>query len=468
MRTLTIVAMILCMVQSSNSQENQALSPIIFIYDASGSMWGQIEGKSKMEIASTVLSDAVNKLPDNQQIGLVAYGHRNEGDCKDVEFLAEVAQGNKSRINESLKKIKPLGKTPLAYSATLVIDKLRQSKMKSTIILITDGIESCDGSICDVIKSAKEEGIDFRLHIVGFGLKAGETEQLRCAAEAGDGKYYDAADAGNLTAALSEATNETVDALIDNFSVFVVKNGVPIDAMVQSYKAGTTIASDGVRTYQDTGFMHLPAGKYDFKVTPLENSRVKPIVISNIESFDDKIAHKTVSFDGAKIQVTTLNNGEGWDAAVKIINKSDGIVAAQGRTYGKPKILEINPGVYNVEVQAMVIQGIDIKKTIENIEVEAGETKEVEHNYKTGIVMIGAVNSSGLVDALVNFVETTSNNNVAAARTYTSESTNPRKFILNPGTYRVEIMATGKYGGKKETISINLKENETVEKIIQF
>jgi Ca-activated chloride channel family protein len=71
-----------------------------------------------------------------------------------------------------------------------------------------------------------------------------------------------------------------------------------------------------------------------------------------------------------------------------------------------------------------------------------------------------------LVDALVNFVETTSNNNVAAARTYTSESTNPRKFILNPGTYRVEIMATGKYGGKKENITINLKENETVEKII--
>ncbi len=468
MRTLTIVAMILCMVQSSNSQENQALSPIIFIYDASGSMWGQIEGKSKMEIASTVLSDAVNNLPDNQQIGLLAYGHRTEGDCKDVEFLAEVAQGNKSKINESLKKIKPLGKTPLAYSATLVIDKLRQSKMKSTIILITDGIESCDGNICDVIKAAKAEGIDFRLHIVGFGLKAGETEQLKCAAEAGDGKYFNAADAGNLTAALSEATNETVDALADNFSVFVVKNGVPIDAMVQSYKAGTTIESDGVRTYQDTGFMHLPAGKYDFKVTPLENSRVKPITITNIESFDDKIAHKTVSFDGAKIQVTTLNNGEGWDAAVKIINKSDGKVAAQGRTYGKPKILEINPGVYNVEVQAMVIQGIDIKKTIENIEVEAGETKEVEHNYKTGIVMIGAVNSSGLVDALVNFVETTSNNNVAAARTYTSESSNPRKFILNPGTYRVEIMATGKYGGKKETITINLKENETVEKIMQF
>jgi Ca-activated chloride channel family protein len=431
-------------------------------------MWGQIDGKSKMEIASTVLSEAVNKLPDNQEIGLVAYGHRTEGDCKDVEFLAKVATGNKSKINISLKTIKPLGKTPLAYSATLVIDKLRQSKMKSTIILITDGIESCNGNICEVIKAAKAEGIDFRLHIVGFGLKAGETEQLKCAAEAGDGKYFDAADAGNLSSALSEATLETVDDLSNNFSVFVVKNGIAIDAMVQSYKAGTSIESDGVRTYQDTGFMHLPAGKYDFKVIPLENSRVKPITITNIESFDDKIAHKTISFDGAKIQISAFNNGEGWDASVKIINKTDGKVAAQGRTYGKPKILEINPGAYSVEILALVMEGIDIKTSVDNVVVEAGNFKEVEHNFKTGIAMIGAINSSGLVDATVNFFETTSNKNVAAARTYTSESSNPKKFLLNPGSYQVKVMLLGKGGGKTETFNIEVKQNETIEKIINF
>ncbi|HRI85642.1 MAG TPA: hypothetical protein PK536_09385 [Ignavibacteria bacterium] len=61
-------------------------SPIIFIYDASGSMWDQISGKSKMEIASEVLKNSVNGLPENQRIGLVAYGHRTKGDCEDVEF----------------------------------------------------------------------------------------------------------------------------------------------------------------------------------------------------------------------------------------------------------------------------------------------------------------------------------------------------------------------------------------------
>lgn len=173
-----------------NAQSSQErLSPIIFIYDASASMWGQINGKTKMEIAAEVLTTSVNDLPDNQKIGFVAYGHRNKSDCKDVEFMVDVKSGSKSDVIKSIKGIQPLGKTPLAYSATLVIDILRRSKMRATIILVTDGTESCGGDICDVIEAAKAEKIDFKLHIIGFGLKDGETAQLRCAAKAGNGRY---------------------------------------------------------------------------------------------------------------------------------------------------------------------------------------------------------------------------------------------------------------------------------------
>lgn len=73
------------------SQEIQAPSPIIFIYDASGSMWGQMEGMTKMSIASDVLSTIVDLLPANQPVGLVAYGHREKGNCEDVEFLVDYA-----------------------------------------------------------------------------------------------------------------------------------------------------------------------------------------------------------------------------------------------------------------------------------------------------------------------------------------------------------------------------------------
>ncbi len=77
MKQLAIIICLLCVVFQSNSQEKETpLSPILFIYDASGSMWGKLQDKTKKEIASKVLSTSVNNLPDNQNVGLIAYGHR--------------------------------------------------------------------------------------------------------------------------------------------------------------------------------------------------------------------------------------------------------------------------------------------------------------------------------------------------------------------------------------------------------
>lgn len=468
MKPLTAILLVFFLAFQLRAQGDPSPSPIVFIYDASGSMWGQMDGKTKMEIAADVLSSTVNGLPGNQQVGLVAYGHREKGDCEDVEFLVEMDNADKARINQSLKAIKPLGKTPLAYSALQVIGQLRQAKAKATIILVTDGIESCGGDICAAIKAAKAEGIDFRLHIVGFGLQNEETEQLRCAAKAGDGQYYDAANADGLAEVLQEATKTTVDKPLGNFTVFAVKNGKPVDAIIRAFEAGTKNAVAMARTYGDTALLFLPAGAYDLEAAPLENSDVDAITLYNVQSAGEKTKHQTVSFDGGKILVTTLNNGEGWDAIVKIYPRGSSKTAASGRTYGKADAYEVNPGLYDVEVQAMKIEGLEISHRIENIEVRAGETREVEHRFKSGIARIGARSAAGLVDAAVKITETTSKKNVANGRTYTSDSSNPKAFTLNPGTYEVAVTALKEHKGKKETFTIEVKEGAKVEKIANF
>ena len=451
-----------------NAQDTLIPSPIIFIYDASGSMWGQIDGKTKMEIASGVLSNTVDSLPENQQIGLVAYGHRKKGDCKDVEFLVNIDEDNRSEFDQSLAKIKPLGKTPLAYSAMQVIDSLRVTNMKATIILVTDGIESCGGDICAVVKAAREEGIDFKLHIIGFGLKDDETEQLKCAAEAGDGQYYNADDTEGLTDVLFEATNTTVDDPAGNFSVFAVKNGEPIDAYIKVYESGSNKSIKAARTYRDTSFVFLPPGKYDIKVKPLESSDVEAILLTNLQSFGDSIAHHTVSFDGGKIDVITTNNGEGWDAVVTIFSTATGKSAARGRTYGRSDFYDLNPGFYDVEVKALNMKGLEITHRIDSVKLMANDTIKVAHNFESGIAKIGAKSTNGLVDAVVNIYEVNSKKNVANGRTYTRETNNPKQFILNPGTYEVKLKALGEHKGKQETITINVKAGQTVEKIVDF
>ncbi len=76
MKSLVLFLLAVFPVYSGAPQENETQSPIVFIYDASGSMWGQLDGKTKMEIAAEVLTNSVNSLPENQNIGLVSYGHR--------------------------------------------------------------------------------------------------------------------------------------------------------------------------------------------------------------------------------------------------------------------------------------------------------------------------------------------------------------------------------------------------------
>mgnify|MGYP002401362465 CR=1 FL=1 len=449
-----------------NAQPAAAQAPIIFIYDASGSMWGTLQGKTKMQIASDVLTKTVNGLPDNQPIGLVAYGHRKKEDCQDVEFLVNADNGAKKTVTNYLKNIKPLGRTPLAYSAMQVIAYLRQSKTKATIILVTDGIESCGGNICDVIRDAKKEGIDFRLHIVGFGLKANETEQLKCAAGAGDGNYYDAADAGGLGDVLNEATAATVDEPAGNFTVYAVKNGKPVDAIIKAFKPGTSDLVRSVRTYRDTGIFYLPPGKYDLEAAPLEDSKISAVKRPGINHTEGKTTHQDFSFDGGKFRVTTTNNGKGWDAVVKIYNTGTNTTAAAGRTYGDPTLYEVNAGKYDVEVTAMVIEGTSVSYRMNNMEIKPGQVTEFTHEFKSGTAMIGAKAADGLVDALVKITDVRTKKQVAAGRTYTSEGSNPKKFILNPGTYTVAITGLGKHAGKNGTFSMEITEAGTFEKVL--
>src|SRR5690606_29218288 len=51
-----------------------AAEDVVIVYDASGSMWGQIDGVSKIEIARDVMADLVDGWSDATNLGLVAYG----------------------------------------------------------------------------------------------------------------------------------------------------------------------------------------------------------------------------------------------------------------------------------------------------------------------------------------------------------------------------------------------------------
>lgn len=184
----------------------------MIVLDASGSMWGQIEGEAKIGIARRVLADVLGTLPGDLELGLMAYGHRQKGQCSDIETLVAPAQGTAGAISAAANGLSPLGKTPLTASVRRAADELKFEEDKATVVLITDGVETCEADPCALGRELEKLGVDFTAHVVGFGLSADEGRQVACLAEETGGLYLPADNADALTDALTTPFTEIAEA----------------------------------------------------------------------------------------------------------------------------------------------------------------------------------------------------------------------------------------------------------------
>lgn len=180
-----------------------AADKAIIVLDASGSMWGQIDGKAKLEIARETLKTVLATVPAALELGFMAYGHREKGACDDIELLVPPAAGTADAISTAADNLRFLGKTPLSDAVRRSAEALRYTEDKATVILITDGLETCNADPCAVGSELEQAGVDFTAHVVGFGLTAEEGRQVACLAENTGGSYFQADDAAGLTDALT-------------------------------------------------------------------------------------------------------------------------------------------------------------------------------------------------------------------------------------------------------------------------
>jgi Ca-activated chloride channel homolog len=182
----------------------QANDKAVIVLDASGSMWGQIDGKTKIEIARETLSNVLETIPADLDLGLVAYGHREKGNCSDIEEIVAPGPDSRDAIRKAVGALNPKGKTPIADSVKAAAEALRYTEEKATVIVITDGIETCSADPCALASELDKIGVDFTAHVIGFGLTEDEGKQVACLAENTGGRYLQAQNADELAGALVE------------------------------------------------------------------------------------------------------------------------------------------------------------------------------------------------------------------------------------------------------------------------
>jgi Ca-activated chloride channel homolog len=176
----------------------------ILVLDGSGSMWGQIDGKAKITIAQEVIGELLQSLPDNQELGLTVYGHRRKGDCSDIETIVEPALGQRAVIAKAVNSVKPKGKTPMTDAVIAAAKALRYTENKATVILVSDGIETCNPDPCAAARALEAAGVDFTAHVIGFNIDDPDAiAQMQCIAKETGGTFRTANNAAELSLALA-------------------------------------------------------------------------------------------------------------------------------------------------------------------------------------------------------------------------------------------------------------------------
>jgi len=201
-RWLLVIVAIFTTLEGANTPK------AMVIFDASGSMWGQIKGRAKIDIAKDALKNVVKSWNPTVEMGLMVYGHRNKGDCNDIETVINVGKIDKQNVINSVMAISPMGKTPISRSIKKAANELKYTEEKATIILISDGMETCDPDPCATAKELKSKGIDFVAHVIGFNVDKDTDKQLACIANATGGEYFSAKNASALNKAIKSVVKK--------------------------------------------------------------------------------------------------------------------------------------------------------------------------------------------------------------------------------------------------------------------
>jgi len=360
----------------------------VIIFDASGSMWGQIQGKTKIEIAKKALENVVQDWNSKIKLGLTVYGHRKKGDCNDIESLIPVGKIDKNRMITIVNKIQPKGKTPIARSLKKVSNELKYTEDKATIILISDGKETCDSDPCAVAKELEQKGIDFVTHVIGFNVDKKTDKQLECIANATGGEYFSAKNATALNSAMKSIVKKVEKVEPKPKSTPTPKDTLELSC---SEKDGGKWVTCGYAIYQDEegkAGKHIATYRsYKNKIAKAQLSIGKYILKSTYNKFKKETPFEIKAGEVTKLHIvfgetstveitaSETKNGKWINASHAIYEDDDG---KAGRWRASPNSSKKKAGTSRLPVGKYILKSTynEFKKETP-FELKAGEVTKL-------------------------------------------------------------------------------------------
>lgn len=204
----------------ARSSDNINAGYLEFVVDISSHMTKELEGRTKMEIVKEEVEKALTRLDSLANQRLIHVGIRTIGGpllyaepaCQNSALAYPVGPIQLSTMTQVLHSLRAQGPAPIAHALRQAVkDFPDDPETTKSIILITDGQESCEKNICQMIWDLSKKIQNLKVHVIGLDLTPQTAQIIACMAHMTGGSMALAADPGRLERGLN-------DALADFFS----------------------------------------------------------------------------------------------------------------------------------------------------------------------------------------------------------------------------------------------------------
>jgi len=286
------------LLQGISFSQEEELTRILFVFDASNSMnekWGR---DTRLNIAKDILIRSVDSLrgAGNLELALRIYGHQDHvtptyQNCEDTRLEVPFSKNNHTLIINKIKATRAKGTTPIARSLEAAADDFPDKNSRNVIVLITDGIEACDDEPCVIADKLRAKGITISPFVVGLGLDMSYLDHFDCY-----GQYSSAENEEAFTAVLKNVINKAlVNTTVQINLNTIHKKPLETDVTMFLYEAGTqNLLYTFTHTLNEVGLPDTvainPDKKYDIIVNTLPKREKRNITIK-------KFTHNTIEID---------------------------------------------------------------------------------------------------------------------------------------------------------------------------
>jgi Ca-activated chloride channel homolog len=190
---------------AANDDMQRCQADAMIVFDASGSM-GTSDYTLKIPRIQRLKQAMARVLPEIapfRRLGLIVYGEGAYNDCGSISLRMRPMSNAAEPMLRIIQSINPRGRTPLTQSVRMAAEQLGYTQNEATVVLVTDGEETCGQDPCKAAAQLKKDGAGLTVHVIGY---RDEQQQgfftARCMADETGGLYISASTEEDLVKAL--------------------------------------------------------------------------------------------------------------------------------------------------------------------------------------------------------------------------------------------------------------------------